>query len=53
MDNGMGLVKIRNFNSNADKEFRETVNSLTAQGEKNEITLALEAFVRIEKGETL
>ena len=32
LDNGMGLVKIRNFNSNADKEFRETVNSLTAQG---------------------
>lgn len=32
LDNGMGLVKIRNFNSNADKEFRETVNGLTAQG---------------------
>lgn len=32
LDNGMGLVKIRNFNSNADREFRETVNSLTAQG---------------------
>lgn len=27
--------------------------SLTAQGEKNEITVALEAFVRIEKGETV
>lgn len=27
--------------------------SLTAQGEKNEITVALEAFVRVEKGETL
>lgn len=32
LDNGMGLVKIRNFNSNADKEFREAVNSLTARG---------------------
>ena len=27
--------------------------SLTAQGEKNEITVALEAFVRMERGETL
>lgn len=27
--------------------------SLTAQGEKDEITVALEAFVRMEKGETL
>lgn len=32
LDNGMGLVTIRNFNTNADKEFRETVNDLTAQG---------------------
>lgn len=32
LDNGMGLVTIRNFNSNADKEFRETVNDLTARG---------------------
>lgn len=32
LDNGMGLVKIRNFNTNANKEFRETVDSLTAQG---------------------
>ena len=27
--------------------------SLTAKGEKDEITVALEAFVRVEKGETL
>lgn len=32
LDNGMGLVKIRNFNSNANKEFRETVNELVDQG---------------------
>lgn len=32
LDNGMGLVTIRNFNTNADKEFRETVNDLTARG---------------------
>lgn len=32
LDNGMGLVTIRNFNTNADKEFRETVDELTAQG---------------------
>jgi len=32
LDNGMGLVKIRNFNSNADREFRDTVNGLVDQG---------------------
>ena len=32
LDNSMGLVTIRNFNTNADKEFRETVNDLTARG---------------------
>lgn len=32
LDNGMGLVTIRNFNTNADKEFREAVNGLTARG---------------------
>lgn len=32
LDNGMGLVTIRNFNTNADKEFRETVNDLTSRG---------------------
>lgn len=32
LENGMGLVTIRNFNTNADKEFRETVNDLTARG---------------------
>lgn len=32
LDNGMGLVKIRNFNTNADKELRETVKDLDAQG---------------------
>lgn len=32
LDNGMGLVTIRNFNTNADKEFRETVNGLAARG---------------------
>lgn len=32
LDNGMGLVTIRNFNTNADKEFRETVNRLVEEG---------------------
>lgn len=32
LDNGMGLVTIRNFNTNAGKEFQETVNDLTARG---------------------
>lgn len=32
LDNGMGLVTIRNFNTNANKEFREVVNGLVEQG---------------------
>ena len=32
LDNGMGLVTIRNFNTKASQELRETVNDLTARG---------------------
>lgn len=32
LDNGMGLVVIRNFNTNASKELKETVNALTEEG---------------------
>lgn len=32
LDNGMGLVTIANFNTNAHDEFRETVDELVAQG---------------------
>lgn len=32
LDNGMGLVRIRNFNSNSDAEFRAAVNGLVEDG---------------------
>lgn len=32
LDNGMGLVTIRNFNTKANQELQETVNELMAQG---------------------
>lgn len=32
LDNSMGLVTIRNFNTKASQELRETVNDLTARG---------------------